>query len=189
MSEVHIASKEFSELRAHAPQVDRYTNRLSEFTNDLNSGHDAGRRQVFFGATKGGREKVERLLREFNVPFADNSPTLRDELVVTNGQLGRGFNFEEINLTLFSEWDLFEPPTSTRVGGRKKTTDAFVTDLRDLKIGDYIVHVDHGVGRYVGLQRIPFGATEREVMGRGSSSSKKHSNSMRPKISMRPSMT
>ncbi|MGZ5434208.1 MAG: transcription-repair coupling factor, partial [Thermoanaerobaculia bacterium] len=63
----------------------------------------------------------------------------------------------------YSEWDLFEPPTSTRVGGRKKT-DAFVTDLRDLKLGDYIVHVDHGVGRYVGLQRIPFGATEREVM-------------------------
>jgi transcription-repair coupling factor (superfamily II helicase) len=164
LSEVHVASKEYAELRVRAPQVDRYTNRLSELAADLNAGHDAGRRQVMFTATKGGREKVERLLREFNVPFAGDAPSLRAELVITPGHLGRGFAFDEIDLTAYSEWDLFEPPTSTRVGGRKKTTDAFVTDLRDLKIGDYIVHVDHGVGRYVGLQRIPFGATEREVM-------------------------
>ena len=58
-----------------------------------------------------------------------------------------------------------EPPTSTRVGSRtRRTTEAFITDLRDLKTGDYIVHVDHGVGRFHGLQRIPFGETEREVM-------------------------
>ena len=70
----------------------------------------------------------------------------------------------ELEHTIYSEWDLFEPPTSTRVGSKKKKTDAFITDLRDLKTGDFIVHVDHGVGKYVGLQRIPFGDTEREVM-------------------------
>jgi transcription-repair coupling factor (superfamily II helicase) len=178
LSEVHIASKEFEELRLHAPSVDRYTNRLSEFTADLTKSHNDGRRQIFFTATKGGREKVERLLREFGVVFADGvappisaatagksaGATLTTELLLTSGNLGRGFALDELNVTAYSEWDLFEPPTSTRVGGRKKTTDAFITDLRDLKIGDYIVHVDHGVGRYVGLQRIPFGDTEREVM-------------------------
>ena len=166
MSEVHVrgGAAHFTELRVHAPQVERFTNRLSEFTSDLKSGHDAGRRQIFFYATKGGREKVERLLREFDVPFADDSPQFAPELVVSAGNLSRGFSFDEINVTAYSEWDLFEPPTSTRVGSRKKKTDAFITDLRDLKLGDYIVHVDHGVGRYVGLQRIPFGATEREVM-------------------------
>ena len=163
-SDVHIASKDFTEVRVHAGSVDRFTNRLSEFTADLASGHNAGRRQLFFFSTKGGREKVERLLREFDVPYADDAPSLTAELLVTPGNIARGFAFDDINLTAYSEWDLFEPPTSTRVGGRKKSTDAFITDLRDLKIGDFIVHVDHGVGRYVGLQRIPFGATEREVM-------------------------
>ncbi|HEX9164155.1 MAG TPA: transcription-repair coupling factor [Thermoanaerobaculia bacterium] len=164
LSEVHVASQEFEELRIYGPSVDRYTNRLSEFTADLRKGHGERRRQIFFTATKGGREKVERLLREFDVPFADNASQLTSELLVTPGNLARGFALDEINLTAYSEWDLFEPPTSTRIGGKKKTSDAFVTDLRDLKVGDYIVHVDHGVGRYVGLQRIPFGETEREVM-------------------------
>ncbi|MGZ8853187.1 MAG: transcription-repair coupling factor, partial [Thermoanaerobaculia bacterium] len=107
---------------------------------------------------------VERLLREFGVPFSDDGDQITSDLIVTPGNIARGFSLDEINVTAYSEWDLFEPPTSTRIGGRKKRTDAFLTDLRDLKLGDYVVHVDHGVGRYTGLQRIPFGETEREVM-------------------------
>jgi len=155
---------EFEEFRLRAPQVDRYTNRLPEFTSDVKRGHESGRRQLFFAATKGGREKVERLLKEFDVPFVASSDSLEKEIVIADGALPRGFDFEELNLTVYSEWDLFEPPTSTRVGGKKRASEAFVTDLRDLKVGDYIVHVDHGVGRFHGLQRIPFGANEREVM-------------------------
>jgi transcription-repair coupling factor (superfamily II helicase) len=155
---------EFEEFRLRAPQVDRYTNRLPEFTSDVKRGHESGRRQLFFAATKGGHEKVERLLKEFDVPFVASSDTLQAEIVIASGALPRGFDFEELNLTVYSEWDLFEPPTSTRVGGKKRASEAFVTDLRDLKVGDYIVHVDHGVGRFHGLQRIPFGPTEREVM-------------------------
>ena len=158
------ALREFEEFRLRAPQVDRYTNRLPEFTSDVKRGHESGRRQVFFAATKGGREKVERLLKEFDVPFVAASDDLQAEIVIADGALPRGFDFEELNLTVYSEWDLFEPPTSTRVGGKKRASEAFVTDLRDLKVGDYIVHVDHGVGRFHGLQRIPFGANEREVM-------------------------
>jgi transcription-repair coupling factor (superfamily II helicase) len=155
---------EFEEFRLRAPQVDRYTNRLPEFTSDVKRGHESGRRQLFFAATKGGHEKVERLLKEFDVPFVASSDALQSEIVIASGALPRGFDFEELNLTVYSEWDLFEPPTSTRVGGKKRASEAFVTDLRDLKVGDYIVHVDHGVGRFHGLQRIPFGANEREVM-------------------------
>jgi transcription-repair coupling factor (superfamily II helicase) len=139
--------------------TERYNNRLSEFPAGVLKNESE---QIFFCATKGGREKIERLLKEFDVPFAENK--LGGALTVTAGSLARGFVFNEIGITAYSEWDLFEPPTSTRIGSRKKKTDAFVSDLRDLKAGDYIVHVDHGVGRFLGLQRIPFGDNEREVM-------------------------
>jgi transcription-repair coupling factor (superfamily II helicase) len=166
MSEVHVGSKEspYRELRLHAGTTDRYTNRLSDFADDVKRAREKGKRQILFTSTKGGQEKVERLLKEFDVAFVDNGAKLGADIVIAPGHLARGFAFEELNLIAWSEWDLFEPPTSTRLGGKKKKTDAFVTDLRDLKAGDYIVHVDHGVGRFVGLQRIAFGDTEREVM-------------------------
>ena len=156
-----MTPREFTERRIHASQIDRYANRLPDFAGDVAKSEH---RQLFFAATKGGAEKVERLLKEFNVPFATDSSELRDEIVVTHGAIARGFAFEEIGITFYSEWDLFEPPTSTRIGSKKRKSEAFVSDLRDLKVGDYIVHVDHGVGRFLGLQRIPFGPNEREVM-------------------------
>ncbi|HYO75849.1 MAG TPA: transcription-repair coupling factor [Thermoanaerobaculia bacterium] len=156
-SDVHIGS---GELRLNAHPTDRFNNRLSEFAAEVR-GNDA--EQLFFCATKGGHEKVERLFKEFDVAWAENR--FAAGVTVTGGHLARGFTFEDLGIIAYSEWDLFEPPTSTRIGGRKKKTDAFVADLRDLKAGDYIVHVDHGVGRFRGLQRIPFGgAEEREVM-------------------------
>jgi len=159
MSDVHIASKASEELRLHGGPTDRYNNRLSDFPADVRRTETE---QLFFTATKGGREKIERLLKEFDVAFSEDR--IGPELTITPGSLAQGFVFEEIGITAWSEWDLFEPPTSTRIGGKKRRSEAFVSDLRDLKAGDYIVHVDHGVGRFLGLQRIPFGATEREVM-------------------------
>src|SRR5204863_7255990 len=138
-------------MALHAPSTDRYTNRLPEFTQDVAR---STRRQLFFAATKGGREKVERLLKEFGVTGIESAA----------GALPRGFDFAEIDTTLYSEWDLFEPPTSTRVGGKKRASEAFVTDLRDLKVGEFIGHIDHGAGRFIGLQRIAFGETEGEGM-------------------------
>jgi len=156
-SDVHLGAS--GELRLHARPTDRYNNRLSEFPAEVLRSE---LQQIFFTATKGGREKIERLLKEFDVPFSENR--IGTDLTITPGHIARGFLFEDLGLVAYSEWDLFEPPTSTRIGGRKRKSDAFVSDLRDLKAGDYIVHVDHGVGRFLGLQRIEFGANEREVM-------------------------
>jgi transcription-repair coupling factor (superfamily II helicase) len=163
-SDVHVASGEFREIRIAGGTHSRYTNRLTEFPADLDRDRSEGKTQVLFVATKGGREKVERLLAEFDVPFADDPDSPGEEIGVSGGNLARGFDFAPARLSIYSEWDLFEPPTSTRVGGRKKSREAFLTDMRDLRTGDYVVHLEHGIGRFKGLQRIPFGDTEREVM-------------------------
>ncbi|HXG59693.1 MAG TPA: transcription-repair coupling factor [Thermoanaerobaculia bacterium] len=164
MSEVHVAGRsEFEELRIHAGQSERFTNRLAEFVTVLRQ--TKNRRTVIFVQSKGGREKVERLLAEFDVPHTTGASRPGPDPVIAHGQLARGFHFDDLLLDVYSEWDLFEPPTSSRIGSRRrKTTDAFVSGLRDLKAGDFVVHVDHGVGRYLGLRRIPFGESEREVM-------------------------
>jgi len=165
LSSLHITRKGFTELRLRAPSVSRYVNRLTDFASDVVQGHNEGKKQLFFIATRGGREKVERLFHEFSIPFAENPASVGAEIAITDGELPYGFEFEPAQLTLYSEWDLFEHPNARQAGRpKRRTTEAFLTDLRDLKVGDFIVHVDHGVGRFKGLQRIPFGATEREVM-------------------------
>jgi len=164
MSELYVASKEFAEVRFGGSAAKRYVNRLSELPPDIAASRAAELKSIVFTATRGGREKVERLLREFEVPFADNPDRLGLDIAVADGALPLGFQIADMGLDVRSEWDLFDPPTSSSAGVRRKNREAFLTDLRDLKAGDYIVHAEHGIARFSGLQRIPFGDTEREVM-------------------------
>ena len=163
-ADVVLKGAEYEELRISAPAGRTFVNALTEVPNALAEGHNNGRRQIIFVATRGGREKVERVFQEFSIPFVHDGDRLSDEITVTHGHLPQGFDFPAAGLQIFSEWDLFEPPTSSARTTKRRKTEAFITDLRDLKAGDLIVHVDHGVGRFLGLQRIPFGDTDREVM-------------------------
>ncbi len=60
-------------------------------------------------------------------------------------------------------------PTSSRKSGRftsggASATRTFLSDFRDLKVGDLVVHVDHGIGVFVGLKRIDVGLEPQEFM-------------------------
>src|SRR5687767_1861223 len=55
----------------------------------------------------------------------------------------------------YAETDVFdEERRKTGAGKKRSVSAAFLSDLRDLKVGDLIVHVDHGIGQFVGLKQI-----------------------------------
>ena len=61
-----------------------------------------------------------------------------------------------------------KPTSSTKTASaperRRAATKAFLSDLRDLKIGDLVVHVDHGIGAFVGLKQIGVGEATQEFL-------------------------
>jgi transcription-repair coupling factor (superfamily II helicase) len=79
--------------------------------------------------------------------------------------LSRGFHLPSANLVVFAETDLFEEERKS-AERRRSASRAFISDFRDLKVGDLVVHVDNGIGRFVGLKKIAAvpGADEQEFM-------------------------
>ena len=59
-------------------------------------------------------------------------------------------------LQIYAEADVFEEDRRAPER-RRSATKAFLSDLRDLKVGDLVVHVDHGIGMFVGLKQIGVG--------------------------------
>ena len=108
-------------------------------------------------------ERFTEILREYK---ANLSP---ENLFV--GNLSGGFEIPSQNLIVFTETDIFGETTQAEYQ-KPKTKDqrpktnigAFISDFRDLKQGDYVVHVDHGIGRFEGLQTISAQGAEREFM-------------------------
>ena len=69
-------------------------------------------------------------------------------------------------LQIYAEADVFEEERRRGPKRRQRSaTTAFLSDLRDLKVGDLVVHVDHGIGVFVGLKQIGVGDGDAGVPG------------------------
>ena len=74
------------------------------------------------------------------------------------GELSRGFRLTDAQLQVYVETDVFEEDRHAPEK-RRNLAKTFLSDLRDLKVGDLVVHVDHGIGEFVGLKQL--GTTSR----------------------------
>jgi transcription-repair coupling factor (superfamily II helicase) len=120
--------------------------------------------------TQGDVERTATMLREYQVPYRLGSRVLThgSELeeasylagdmrvpVIVRTHIASGVSFPNANLVLFGANDLSDDADiAARPEPKKSKTAAFLSDFRDLAIGDYVVHVEHGIAQYQGLKEI-----------------------------------
>ncbi len=106
-------------------------------------------------AERARRLLLDRSLMAQIVPLAEATytPSVHAHLVV--GEISAGFVDRHNRLALYSDEDIFGPRAQPRRAARRpRTFGADGADFRDLKEGDLVVHVDHGIARYDGLTRL-----------------------------------
>ena len=130
--------------------------RFVDWVAEIRKRRQEGGTAVFVTATAGRAERTIELLKEyevFAVPLERADDAQYAAVLVTIGSLSRGFSLAAAGLHLYSEGDVFEE--ERRAPDRQRAaTKAFLSDLRDLKVGDLVVHIDHGIGMFVGLKQI-----------------------------------
>ncbi len=129
-----------------------------------------GWRVVLVTEGHGSAERLVEVLAGEDIP-ARLDPTLDEvpdpSLVhVTCGSLGNGFVSDRLRLAVLTETDLLgQAGPSTRDARRMPSRRRNTVDPLQLKAGDYVVHEQHGVGRYVEmLQRTVQGATREYLL-------------------------
>ena len=159
-------SPDLSDVSIISQSPRRYHGRISDLAHDLES---ETRTTLFVLPSLGLAERVSEMLSEYGVS-AELLPSLSTKergsslrgtnRIVTVGRLTNGFSLPLAELSLQTESDVFgdvERPSQRTVpkkARKKRTAAAFLSDLGDLKVGDYVVHVDHGVGQFQGLIQI-----------------------------------
>ncbi|HLB95166.1 MAG TPA: transcription-repair coupling factor, partial [Nitrospiria bacterium] len=83
--------------------------------------------------------------------------------VIAVGALSNGFYDPESCLAVFTDEDLFGKAVRHRPLSKPKTA-RFLTSLEDLKVKDFIVHLQHGIGQYQGLRRLTIGGYESDFL-------------------------
>ncbi|HPJ97447.1 MAG TPA: CarD family transcriptional regulator, partial [Syntrophales bacterium] len=84
-------------------------------------------------------------------------------LLLMEGKVTAGFHFPELHLTVISEEDIFGRKQSKRIT-RPAREGYFLKSFGELTEGDFIVHKDHGIGIYLGLQKMSVAEIENDFL-------------------------
>ncbi len=147
-----------------------FRGRIQEWIAEVTRMRERGDTVVFVAATEGRAERTAELLGEYGLRgiLIDRTDELLNVAVhIAIGQLSKGFRLPGAELQIIAEPDVFDEERSKveRKGDRHRSiAKTFLSDLRDLKVEDLVVHVDHGIGRFVGLKQIGVGDSMQEFM-------------------------
>ena len=149
----------------------RFHGSIPALTEQLRGLMQQESRIVLAVPNQGEVERMATVLREYQIPYrlgsriAHTAETMVEEgshmagdlrvPVIVRTPLATGVSFAETRLILFGANDLSdEADVTARPAPKRSKTAAFVSDFRDLTIGDFVVHVEHGIAQYQGLREI-----------------------------------
>ena len=149
----------------------RFHGSIPALTGQLKNLMATETRIVLAAAHQGDVERLATVLRDYEIPYRlgsraprpgetvlDEGSFLAGDLrvpVIVRSPLATGVSFAEANLIVFGANDLSdEADVAARPEPKRSKTAAFVSDFRDLGVGDYVVHVEHGIAQYQGLKEI-----------------------------------
>src|SRR5437899_1182368 len=141
------ASKRVLIAAPHTGEVERLADIFSEYSLSFRLG----------SRTRGGES------------YADETSYFAGEVLTTTlvkAYVPDDLILPDANLAIFGARDLFDESESVISGPQrqKSKVSAFLSDFRDLQVGDYVVHVEHGIGQYQGLKEINQGDGNAEFM-------------------------
>jgi transcription-repair coupling factor (superfamily II helicase) len=145
-----------------------FRGRVGDWIADLRHARERGDTVLFVADSAGRAERTIEILRDYDivaVPVED-ADSHAAAVLVTVGTLSRGFRLADAALQIYAETDVFEEERRPSEK-RRSLAQTFLSDLRDLKVGDLVVHVDHGIGEFVGLKQLTTGAQTSGGAGAG----------------------
>ena len=88
----------------------------------------------------------------------------RGQISVIQGDLSAGLEVPESKLYVLTEGDILRRGRSRKRSRLTKAEGARLADYRDLAVGDYVVHVQHGIGQYLGIKTLEIEGLHRDYL-------------------------
>jgi len=146
-------------LILRSSSVSFYRGDMDLFSKDIRNWEKEGYRVTIITPSLEQARRVKNLLEERELEFvireSFSSRKEKDLLVISLGDIERGFIFEQTKDVIISDADIFR-----RYIHRKRKKISFgekIESWNELKEGDYVVHIDYGIGRFKGLVSLKIG--------------------------------
>ena len=124
--------------------------------NQMKAWTQQGRQVHLFCETPQQSKRVSEILAEREL--------LPPDIDISVGAISQGFFNEALNLVVISENELFGNRQHRPIRRRPPTDGTPILSLIDLKVGDYVVHVSHGIAIYDGIRRLDIDGKSQDFL-------------------------
>lgn len=148
--------------------LNSYQGQLDLLIEDIKDKKSKGYRTVILSGTRPRGERLVNTLRDREIEsvYRDDVNSIElGEVVITFGNLLKGFEYPELKLCVISDKDVFGE-AKRKISKRKSNKKGIgkIKSFAELKLGDYVVHANHGVGVYKGIKQIEVGGHKRDYL-------------------------
>lgn len=161
--------KEFKTNRLysiHAKSVNPYNNSFEMLTRDLKRLKRNGYRVVLLSGSRTRARRLAEDLRDYNLSsfYSEDKDRVMmpGEILTTFGHVAEGYEYPMLKFTVISETDIFGRGKKKRK--RKIYEGQKIQSFSELKVGDYVVHENHGLGIYQGIEKMDIDKTSKDYM-------------------------
>lgn len=150
----------------HTKSINSYNNSFEMLTRDLKRLKRGGYRVVLLSGSRTRAKRLAEDLRDYSLSSFFSDETDREvqpgEIMTVYGYVAEGYEYPLLKFTVISETDIFGKIKKKRK--RKKYEGQRLRDFAELKPGDYVVHENHGLGIYRGIEKIEVDKISKDYM-------------------------
>lgn len=147
------------EIHWDSRMVQSYNNHFDLLVKNVLNWRKKGNRILILCSSSTRAKRIAAELEDYEIPGFYSEDLDRElkpsEVMVAAGRLSKGFEFPEEKLVVISEGDIFQSGEQTR---RKRKIHRqggeTLNSFADISVGDYVVHENHGIGIYRGIEKI-----------------------------------
>ena len=146
--------------------VNPYNNSFELLTRDLKRLKRSGYRVVLLSGSRTRAKRLAEDLRDYDLSSFYSEDMDREvnpgEIMVSCGYVAEGYEYPMLKFMVISESDIFGRKKKKK--RRKKYEGQKIQDFAELKPGDYVVHENHGIGVYNGIEKIEVDKVVKDYM-------------------------
>lgn len=149
-----------------AASVNPYNNSFEMLTRDLKRLKRNGYRVILLSGSRTRAKRLAEDLRDYDLSSFYSEDMDREvqagEIMVSFGHVAEGYEYPMLKFMVISETDIFGQKKKKRK--RKVYEGQKIQSFSELKVGDYVVHENHGLGIYQGIEKVDIDRVSKDYM-------------------------
>ncbi|PGV49993.1 transcription-repair coupling factor [Bacillus sp. AFS037270] len=122
---------------------------------------------LFLGPDEERVKKLERVLEDYEInasAMKGDQQLLPGKVQIMRGNLHAGFELSIQKIAVITEEELFNKRVKKSASRQKLSNAERIKSYSELKIGDYVVHVNHGIGKYLGIETLVINGIHKDYL-------------------------